>query len=150
MDIQRIKYNQELINTKIRLEKELKMVEGEIENQINRCNHVIVVLDCSDNFPNQTINNSISYCLICGINLTNTIKPMPIIDGTFYKRGLSYTDRLIAIRKILLNIKEKNPEIPDKILVDLSQEKIDEESMFIRNGYNEQMILSRRSNNINL
>lgn len=62
MDIQKIKYNRELMKTKIRLKKELNMVEKEIEESQDSCNHVRVCLGWNGPFQYRD-TNFIQYLL---------------------------------------------------------------------------------------
>lgn len=150
MDIKRMKYNQELIKNKIRLEKQLKMVNKELAIQQDECNHIRVVLDCDGSYKYQRIDNSIMYCLNCAADLSYVRQPSPIIDATFYNRGLNYLERLQNVRNVIIKIKESNPEISDKDLLERAQAQIDNDSKFITDDYSKQMILCRNSNNRNL
>lgn len=146
MDIQKIKYNHELLKNKVRLEKELKMINIEISKAESTCDHVRVVLGTYETYENQNITNSICYCLKCGREL-EIRESMPIIDATFYKQSSLFSDRLQHIRKILISIKEESPEISNGLLIEKIQEQIDLESDFSKYQYNKTMILVRNINN---
>ena len=69
MDIQNIKYNSELMKTKSRLEKELRMVNRELATQRDECEHIRVILDCEGEYEYQRPG------------VTDTLKLSPFIIG---------------------------------------------------------------------
>lgn len=112
MNIQKIKYNQELINNKIRLQKQLNMVEEEIKIQQESCDHIVVELSCPDYTP---FNNFrvCHICVICGKKDVYLIKRL--IDAKEYLRS-RYND----------DTSEKQREEKFKLLQELTWELIEE------------------------
>lgn len=121
MDIQRIKYNRELIKNKIRLKKELNMVEKEIEESQDSCNHIRICLGW--NGPYQYRDTSITQCLWC-----SEVDPRSlynIIDATNYKSSLyshgQYSSdrekRLLEIQELAINMLMENPKLTEEEMV---------------------------------
>lgn len=85
MDISNLKYNRELIKKKNRLEKELKMINKEIENQQENCDHIWVYFGKSNN------DNSRYRCVLCNLDWNSkesvTVK-FPYINVSLYKSSL--------------------------------------------------------------
>ena len=82
MDNQRIKYNQELIKNKIRLEKQLKMVNKEIDENKKLCDHIRVCLGWDG--PFQYRDTSFHTCLFCQKDDPDSQYRM--IDATNYRK----------------------------------------------------------------
>lgn len=121
MDIQKIKYNRELIKNKIRLKKELNMVEKEIEESQDSCNHIRVCLGWNGSF--QYRDTSIIQCLWCSeIDLRSLYN---VIDATNYKSSLyghgQYSSdrekRLLEIQKLAINMLMENPKLTEEEMV---------------------------------
>lgn len=121
MDIQRIKYNRELIKNKIRLKKELNMVEKEIEESQDSCNHIRICLGW--NGPYQYRDTSITQCLWC-----SEVDPRSlynVIDATNYKSSLyshgQYSSvrekRFSEIQELAMNMLIENPKITEEEIV---------------------------------
>lgn len=122
MDIKRMKYSQELLKNKIRLAKELRMVNSEIDKQQETCNHISICLGWDGSF--QYRDTSIHTCLLC--QEYDPDSRYKIIDATNYKKSQyshgeieSYReDRLVEIQEIAMNMTKENPSITEEELVD--------------------------------
>lgn len=122
MDIKKIKYNHALIQNKIRLETELKMVKTEIENIQESCNHIKICLGYAGQF--QTKNTSINLCLFCREN--NPESKYKIVDATNYRKSIfshgqrkSYREeRLLELQEKAMNIITNDPSITEEKLVE--------------------------------
>lgn len=122
MDIQNFKYNVELMKTKTRLEKELKMVRKEIEDRQEKCNHINVCLGWVGRF--QYRDTSINECLLCGESCPYSI--YKTVNATNYKKEMyghgqqekDRESRMTEIREIAIDIIKYNPEITEKKLVE--------------------------------
>lgn len=121
MDIQKIKYNKELIKTRIRLANEQNMIEKEIEESQDSCNHIRICLGFNGSY--QYRDTSIVQCLFC-----SEVDPRSlynIIDATYYKTVLYehgqfsfYREkRLLEIQELAINIIVEHPEITEAELV---------------------------------
>ena len=122
MDNQRIKYNQELIKNKIRLEKQLKMVNKEIDENKKLCDHIRVCLGWDG--PFQYRDTSFHTCLFCQKDDPDSQYRM--IDATNYRK-LKYSHgeyemareaRLLEIQELAMGIMKENPSITEKQLVE--------------------------------
>lgn len=121
MDIQKIKYNSELMKAKRRLKNELNMVEKEIEKSQDSCNHIRICLGWNE--PFQYRNTSIIQCLLC-----SEVDPRSfynVVDATNYKSSLyghgeSSSDRekrLLEIQGLVVNMLIENPELREEDIV---------------------------------
>ena len=143
MDIQNLKYNVELIKTKTRLEKELKMVKSEITDSQEKCNHIRVCLGWNGRF--QYRDTSINECLLCG-----DIDPYSIyetIDATKYKKNIyghgqqekDRESRMSELRELAIGIIQYNPTITEiKLIEKINQiiEKDQEQTKKLEKIYN--------------
>ena len=121
MDVQKIKYNKELIKNKIRLKKELNMIEKEIEDSQGCCNHIRICLGW--NGPFQYRNTSITQCLLC-----SEVDPRSlynVVDATYYKSSLyghgeissDREKRLLEIQELVVDMLVENPKLSEEDLV---------------------------------
>lgn len=132
MNIQQIKYNQELIKNKIKLTRQLKEINNEIEEAQKNCEHVIVKAGyCDSSLYRDT---AITECLFCRTEVFSSHE-YPFIDAITYKRviysdGSSEDDRNERI-KALQNLWIKNmieyPEATQQELVTKMKEDIEED-----------------------
>lgn len=60
MDIQKLKYNRELMKHKIKLENELNLINIEIDTAVNECDHLNVIIGEDETFKYR-------QCLFCGV-----------------------------------------------------------------------------------
>ncbi len=128
--IQKIKYHQELIKNKIRLEKELKFVNHLIEEEQDSCNHIRVLLGWVGSHPyRDTIKD---MCLFCG---EKGLDPyLPTIDATNYQkfkyshgeRESSRLQKLDDIRNLWIQYQTENQQLTDEELVDKVNNTIQE------------------------
>lgn len=133
MDIKKIKYNQELIKNKIKLEKELKMISKEIEDSQKSCNHIRVCLGWDG--PYQYRDTSIHLCLLCREYDPDT--KYKGIDATNYRKLIfshgeceSYREkRLLELQQLAMNTMLANPTITEEELIQKLTEiiEVDEE-----------------------
>lgn len=70
MDIKKIKYNHELLKNKIRLEKEIKMVDNELWDQQFDCKHLPVLIGYTSRSAIYCDNGNYIKCLLCGKTLS--------------------------------------------------------------------------------
>lgn len=138
MDIQRIKYNAELIKNKIRLQKELKMIDEEIISQQKSCNHLNVsigLLDCETGDYEHTYE-----CLFCGIQDLDGEYIPTITASSYLQTNLrvhySFKTRrnmiLGSLRNLSLQYISSNPSCTMEELIMVLKREIDndyEESM---------------------
>lgn len=121
MDIKNFKYNVELLKTKTRLEKELDMVQHEIENNQISCNHIRICLGWIG--PFQCRDTSINECLLCGEYDPTSI--YQTVDTTYYKKNIyghgqsekDREERMLEIRNLAVDIIKLNPSINEKALI---------------------------------
>ena len=122
MDIQNFKYNRELMRTKSRLEKEVKMVSKEIENSQEKCNHIRVCLGYDG--PFQYRDTSIHLCLLCQEYDPDT--RYKTVDATDYKKPIyghgelksDREERLLELQTLTMNIMSENPSITEEELIE--------------------------------
>lgn len=136
MDINDLKYNQTLFETKIKLEKKLKFVDKEIEEKQKNCKHLSVCLGYNGDYPYR--DNTYNECLFCG-------KKEPdaefgrYIDAYTYKRmeyheGYSILDREPRKKELLdlwINIQNENPDMTEEQIIEQIKDiiKKDEEEI---------------------
>lgn len=121
MDIQKIKYNQELIKNKIRLQKELNMVEKELDKSQQSCDHIRICLGW--NGPYQYRDTSIFKCLLCSEREPES--HYNVVDATNYKKfqyshGEFIDDRkkrFSELQELAMNMIIENPSITEEELV---------------------------------
>jgi len=122
MDIQNFKYNKVLMETKSRLEREIKMVSKEIENSQKSCNHISVCLGYDGQI--QYKDTSIHLCLLCRKHNPNT--QYKIVDATDYKKPIyghgelksDREERLLELQTLTMNIALENPSITEEELIE--------------------------------
>lgn len=131
MDILNLKYNKELMKTKSRLEKELKMISEEIEKSQESCNHIKVCLGW--NGPYQYRDTSIHLCLLCRDYDPDT--KYKTVDATNYKK-LQYShgeferdreERLLELQELTMNMMMENPSTTEEEIVEKLNEIIQED-----------------------
>lgn len=122
MDIKKIKYNHGLIKNKVRLEKELKMIEKEIYDNQTNCNHISICLGYDGTY--QCEDNSDFICILCGKKFPYT--NYEILDATNYNQ-MKYShgettfyseERLKELQEITTNIILNNPLISEEQLIE--------------------------------
>lgn len=86
MNVQQIRFNQDLFKNKIKLENKLKMINNEIKVAQENCDHVCIVSGYVGNTYSR--NNSIKECLFCRTQEFDPEKKYPTIYGYTYKRNL--------------------------------------------------------------
>lgn len=129
MDIINLKYTQQLYKTKIRLEKELEMVNKEIEKNYENCPHLSAKL---------TKGSYTSYrCIFCGKKMSNPTDN--VVDISSYKeeelKGLTQeekTQKINCIRNLAIGIISKNAKITREELAIKLQEEIEKEKRKIK------------------
>lgn len=129
MDIKRIKYNYELLKNKVRLQKELEMVNTEIEKRQSSCNHINVCIGWNGPFLYR--DTSINRCLLCGEN--DPIEYEDCLEAQDYKKEKyshgeleSYREkRFEELQNLTLDIIKNKPEINQKELVKKIKTKIE-------------------------
>lgn len=130
-NIQKIKYNQELIKNKLKLEKELKFVNHLIEEEQNSCNHVRVLLGWAGSHPyRDTIKE---MCLFCGEKFLDTY--LPTIDAINYQqfkyshgeRESSRLQKLDDIRNLWIKYQTENPKLTEEEIIEKINHIIKEE-----------------------
>lgn len=84
MDIQNLKYNRDLMKAKSRLEKELNMVNSELEKQQPNCKHIRIILGTEKDFLNRETHHA--KCMFCG--KTGFDYRANEIDAITYKRPI--------------------------------------------------------------
>ena len=122
MNIQNLKYNKELMKTKSRLEKELKMVNTELANKQNTCNHIRVCIGWDG--PYLYRDSSINLCLICG-EYDPDSKYKSIEAYNYKKEEYSHGElksyrqrRFQDIQQLTISIMTENPQITKEELIE--------------------------------
>lgn len=120
----KLKYNCELMKSKIRLEKELAMVKEEIKYNQANCEHIGAVLVTSGYVQE-------AYCILCRKKLSNK-SVLKKIDATNYKKD-TYNNfykeerlsKLREVQEIAISCLEEEKDLSDEELVKRIQLKID-------------------------
>lgn len=129
MDINELKYNQALFETKRRLEQELKFVNKEIEEKQKNCNHLSICLGYDGTYPYR--DTTYNECLFCG-------KQEPdadfgrYIDAYTYKRSNYHEgsfksqreSRKKALIDLWIKIQTENPSMPDELIIEEMKDTI--------------------------
>jgi len=130
MDIQNLKYNRELMKTKSRLEKELRMVNDEVVVNQESCNHIKVCIGWIGLFIHGT---SINKCLLCSKDYPES--KFPVIEAYDYKKEeydqgqllQSRDNRFDDIQQLAINILNENPLVTEEELIIKLNEIIEED-----------------------
>ncbi len=126
--IQKIRYNQELIKNKNRLERELKMIRLEMDKEEINCNHIEVILGTLDSCQ-------VSHCLFCqNVHLFN--ESTPRIDASNYmveRYGNGFAEnqrlgRLEEIQNLWVKYQIENPQLTEEELIIKINDTIKEET----------------------
>lgn len=134
MDINELKYNQALFETKTRLEQELKFINKEIKERQNNCKHLCVCLGYDGAYPYR--DTTYNECLFCGEKEPNEEFGRYIEAYTYkrikYHEGYSILDREPRKKDLLnlwINLQIQNPNMTEEqIIEELKNEiKKDEE-----------------------
>ena len=136
MDVKKIKYNHELLKNKIRLEKEMKMVNNELCNQQLNCNHLPVLVGFANR--SKLYRNSCPYikCLLCGKTFsTDYLKSS--LNAISYKSSELYGEdqygildsRFNMLHEKVLSYLQENQELTEdqleeKIAAEIAEDKI--------------------------
>lgn len=121
MDIENIKYNQELMHKKIRLEKDLDKANQFIREQQSSCNHIKVCLGWCG--PFQYRDTSIHQCLLC--YEFDPESKYKLVDATYYKK-MKYShgeteryreEKLAELEKLVIKLLTENPNLTEEELV---------------------------------
>ena len=129
MDVQEIKFNQDLFKNKIRLEKQLGMINNEIKESQKNCNHICIISGYIG--TEYSKNNRIKECLFCRTQQFDSEKKYPVIYGYTYKRSKygngelkeQREERIKEIVELWIKLKKEYPGYSDEQLI----EKIDTE-----------------------
>jgi len=130
MDVQQIKFNQDLFKNKIKLERQLEMINDEIREVQTNCNHICIVSGYKG--EEYSRKNMIRECLFCRTEEFDSEKKYPTIYGYTYKR-LKYGngedpeqrhERIKEILELWIKIKKENPEYNDERLIELIDTEI--------------------------
>ena len=121
MDIENIKYNQDLMSKKSKLERDLEKVNQFISEQQSSCDHISVCLGWNGQF--QCRDTSICKCLLCyDFDPKSKYK---LVDATNYKR-MKYShgeykrdreERLSELEKLVIKLLTENPNLTEEELV---------------------------------
>ena len=115
--IQKIKYSNELLKTKIRLEKELTMVRSEIVNEQNTCNHIPAMLYYGE-----------IYCVLCGKELDDKNDYINAVSGDtvdFEESYGSYLDnRMKYLQDMVVDIVTNDEIITSNEVFKILKKKI--------------------------
>lgn len=137
MDIENIKYNQELMHKKMRLEHDLETVNEFIGEQQASCSHIRVCLGW--NGPFQYRDTSFHQCLLC--YEFDPESKYKIVDATYYKR-IKYShgetsryreERLLDLEKLVIKLLTENPNLTEEELVTSLNETIQQEEEMTTN-----------------
>lgn len=132
MGISEIKYNRVLMKNKIRLEKELKMINKELSDSRKECQHIKVCLGFDGEY--QYRDNSYSCCLKCGSeNLSYYHTIQPIINATYYKTseyGNGNTEesrerKFEELQNLFISYAEKFPDLTEQDIISKINEEIE-------------------------
>ena len=118
MDVQKIKYSHELFKNKIRLEKEIKMVDNELWYQQHDCKHLPVLIG-------YTTGNMYIKCLLCSKTLSTDYLKFSL-DATRYKSNeLVGRDqheildsRFTMLQERVISYLQENPELTKEQLIE--------------------------------
>lgn len=129
MDVKRIKYNSELLKNKIRLQKELEMVNKEITKNQIQCKHINVCIGWCG--PYLYRDTSINRCLLCGED--DPIEYEYNLEAQNYKKekyshGQLKEDRnkrFEELQNLVLEIMTNEPNIKEEELVKKLEFKIE-------------------------
>lgn len=142
MYIKKIKYNQELIKNKIRLEKELNMINQELDETESSCDHIQVIIGY---IGKDTISQGtpIKKCLLCGMDINFPYFISTKIDASTYKEEI-YGDgwskekregRLNEVRNLWIKQATENSKLCESELIAKVQEEINEEEKIKKLGH---------------
>lgn len=131
MDIQKIKYNRELMEEKIRLQKQLNTVAKKIKEQQEDCNHVVVELNNYGYTP-FTRFDVVYDCIICGKKDVYPIKRL--VDARKYLRDkyINSTceeereEKLQILQQLAWELMQENEEITEEKLALKLQQIVDQ------------------------
>lgn len=121
MDIENIKYNQELMHKKIRLENDLEKVNEFIGEQQSSCNHIRVCLGWCG--PFQYRDTSIHQCLLC--YEFDPESEYKLVDATNYKK-IKYShgetrryreEKLAELEKLVIKLLTDSPNLTEEELI---------------------------------
>lgn len=132
MDVQQIKFNQELIQNKIKLEKELKITKQEIKESQKKCDHILVRAGYYS--PSLYQDTKVTECLFCRTEVMSAHN-YPIIEATTYKRmiygdGESNDDRnerIKCLQALWIKNMTDNKDATTEELVSKMREAIEED-----------------------
>lgn len=147
MDIKNLKYNNTLYKNQIRLKNELNMVNKELENQQNICEHIPVCVGFEGLFKYR--DNSYCYCALCRsshFDSSTKYRPINACDYKKDKYGQGFWDeerdlRLDEINRLALDIVAENPNIS----VDELKESLEE---IIEKNIEHQKSLKKTTNSL--
>lgn len=123
MDVQKIKYNHELLKNKIRLKNETIMINREIKKQQFDCNHIRICLGIDDG-ASPYFDTGFNVCLFCQKN--NPESRYETVYARSYKEELYYygiaegdrEDCLKELQDLALSIITENSGITESELVE--------------------------------
>lgn len=116
MDIKKLKYNRELMKTKIKLTRELTMVEKELKHQQASCNHIAIYLEKNSSTEN------ICLCLLCREKYTTNELKKPFIDAWWYRTTLlrRYDEEILLnmLQNQCIEITSENSDLPEEEMIE--------------------------------
>ena len=126
MDIQNIKFAQELVKNKIRIQKELNMVNVALDELKKGCNHLYVSLSEEPKV--------VSKCLFCEDEIIDN-NEIAKVNAIYYKQGRyskGYNSeqregKLRALQDIVIGYLEENANINQEEIITNLNKKIEED-----------------------
>lgn len=131
MDVQKIKYNRQLMEEKIRLQKQLDIVAKKIKEQEEDCNHVVAMFNNYGYGPFTSFD--VAYdCIICGQKDVYPIER--VVDAREYLRDkyINSTceeereEKLQTLQQLAWELMQENEEITEDELVVKLQQMVDQ------------------------
>ncbi|MDE5586965.1 MAG: hypothetical protein K2I72_01180 [Bacilli bacterium] len=133
MDATNIKYNHELLNRKIELEKNLKGIKKEIERSQKSCNHIRVFfsLEGADIKPGDF---KLEQCLFCGKQ--DLPDSYPLINASTYRRRFKKTfgeketieKNIRILQELCIVLLKQNPDLTEEELIDKVEQEIEKDN----------------------
>lgn len=136
MDIKRIQYNQNLLNQKHKLTKEMKEINSNLKIQQELCNHIFVttgfvgeILECG---------TAITECLYCSKLKSYSENDLSLsINATTYKsdqygKGAFVEQRrarVFDLQNVCINYLEENPTLSEEELISRLKAEIESDKL---------------------
>lgn len=122
MDVKKIKYNHELFKNQVKLERQLVMVEEELDKAKKNCYHIVAITGEKEEF-------NYRQCLLCGSKSFRNNDYL--INAVSYKKDLyghgenmeSRQDRYLDLQNLTVRVIEENPDLDEyNLYVKLKEE----------------------------